>query len=351
VSPRLTFFLAALLISTRAGALETHGTLTVAPQWLTENRDSPAYGLVEIPARSSRNDVELRLQEGGFNAQGILRQELASGQSPEYHGIANQLYYDGQIDAGLGWTIGKKAMPWGVGFGFKPLDVIQREDRRGINPPPLVGVPLVALERYTATDALTLAWTRPGENAGESDFRDPGLALRWYRLAGGDDLHGVLRISERRRLEAGFGATRVIGEEWSIYGAALYQQRGPLRADGRYDGEGIKAVAGVQWTGESGTSVLAEAWDDPDAPLLRLTPRENLLLRLSWDDRDGFKPYAELLVTPRDGGRVYSVGASWEGNRNRISLGLRQYDGRDGSAYAQAPLRRVLWAEWRLALF
>ena len=52
---------------------------------------------------------------------------------------------------------------------------------------------------------------------------------------------------------------------------------------------------------------------DPDAPLLRLTPRENVLLRASWDDRDGFKPYAELLVTPRDGGRVVSVGASWEG--------------------------------------
>jgi hypothetical protein len=124
-----------------------------------------------------------------------------------------------------------------------------------------------------------------------------------------------------------------------------------MRPDGRYDGEGIKAVAGVQWTGESGWSVLAEAWDDPDAPLVRLTPRENLLLRLAWDDRDGFKPYAELLVTPRDGGRVTSIGASWEGNRNRLSLGLRHYGGSDGSAYALAPIRRVIWAEWRLALF
>lgn len=337
MSPRLTFILLGLA-STTAGALETHGTLTIAPQYAAENY-------------SSRNDLELRMQEGGFNAQGILRQEVAEGQRPDYHGIANQIYYDGQIDAGLGWTIGKKAMPWGVGFGFKPLDVIQREDRRGINPPPLVGVPLVAIERYTATDALTLAWTRPGENAGETDARDPGLALRWYRLAGSDDLHSVLRISERRRLEAGFGATRVIGEEWSIYGAALYQQRGPMRPDGRYDDAAIKAVVGVQWTGESGTSVLAEAWDDPDAPLVRLTPRENLLLRLAWDDRDGFKPYAELLLTPRDGGHVVSVGASREGNRNRFSLGLRQFGGNDNSAYAQAPVRRVIWAEWRLALF
>jgi hypothetical protein len=351
VPRRLTFAIPGLLLATSAGALEFHGAISIAPQTVTENRDSPWYGLVDTPRRTARNDVELRLQEGGFNAQGILRQQVADGQRPEYHGIANQVYYDGQITPGLGWTVGRKVMPWGVGFGFKPLDVIQREDRRSVNPPPLVGVPLVALERYTATDAWTLVWTRPGENKGETDVRDPGLAVHWYRLAGGDDLHGVLRVSERRRLEAGFGAARVIGEEWSLYAAALYQGRVTARRDGSFDGESIKALAGLQWTGESGLSMLAEAWHDPDARVAAGTPRENLLLRLAWDDRDGFKPYAELLLTPGDGGRVHTVGASWEGNRQRFTLGLRQTGGRAGSAYAQAPVWRTLWAEWRLALF
>jgi hypothetical protein len=327
------------LASTTAGALETHGTIIVAPQ----TTDSSQH--------SSRNDIELRAQEGGFNAQGILRQQVADGQRPGYHGIANQFYYDGQITPGLGWTVGKKVMPWGVGFGFKPLDVIQREDRRGINPPPLIGVPLVAVERLTETDAWTIAWTRPGQGEGETDRRDPGLALHWYRLADSDDLHGVMRLSDRRRLEAGFGATRVIGDEWSIHGAALYQRRGLVRANGSCDGGGIKAVAGLQWTGESGTSVLVEAWDDADAPSATRTPRENLLVRLAWDDRDGFKPYADLQVTPRDGGRLTTVGASWEGNRSRFTLGLRQFGGATGSAYAQAPIKRILWAEWRLAIF
>ena len=66
-----------MLAAATVGAVEIHGAFTVAPQWLTENRDSPAYGLVDIPARLSRNDVELRVQEGGFNAQGILRQQVA----------------------------------------------------------------------------------------------------------------------------------------------------------------------------------------------------------------------------------------------------------------------------------
>ncbi len=408
MSPRLTLSLPVLLAATAAGAVEFHAAISVAPQTVTEDRGSPYYvgpPTVDTPRRSGRNDLQLRMQEGGFNAQGILRQEVADGQRPGYHGIANQFYYDGQITPGLGWTVGKKVMPWGVGFGFKPLDVIQREDRRGINPPPLVGVPLVALERLTATDAWTVAWTRPGQGNGETDSRDSSLALHWYRLADGDDLHGVMRVSQRRRLEAGFGATHIVGDEWSVHGAALYQRRTRQRTNTLPDnggtfattdpmvektgGGGVKSVAGVQWTGDSGLSVLAEAWYDADAwrrrdwqaldaltarqrALAGFAPpaaidgnvawssqayqatnllRENLLLRLAWDDRDGFKPYADVLFTPSDGGRVYTVAASWQGNRQRFTLGARQAGGAADSAYAQAPIRRVLWAEWQLALF
>jgi hypothetical protein len=405
---RLILAVPALLLVASASAVEIHGAITVSPQTITEDRDSPYYvgpPTVDSPRRSSRQDIELKLQEGGLNAQGVLRQQVAEGHSPEYHGIANQFYYDGTVSPGLGWTAGKKVMTWGVGFGFKPLDVVQRENRRSINPPPLVGVPLFAVERFTETDAWTIAWTRPGQGTGESDERDPSVALHWYRLSGGDDLHGVLRVSHRRRLEAGVGATRVVGDEWSLYGAALYQQRSWRRRnaliDGggilatsdplvdEYHGGGVNSVLGAQWTGESGWSVLAEAWYDADAYRRRdwqaldaltarqralegIAPamaidgnvawssqaylatnllRENILLRVACDDRDGFKPYADLLVTPSDGGRVLTLGASWEGNRQRVSLGVRQLGGAADSAYARAPIRRLLWAEWRLALF
>ena len=152
---------------------------------------------------------------------------------------------------------------------------------------------------------------------------------------------------------------------------------------------GAKAVAGAQWTGESGWSVLLEAWYDADAysrsewqrldaltagqqALAGLAPaaaiagnaawssqaylapnllRDNLLARVSYDDRDGFKPYAELLATPQDGGRVLSLGASFDANRSRWSFGLRQLGGAAASAYARAPVKRQAWAELRLAAF
>src|ERR1035438_1910937 len=63
-------------------------------------------------------------------------------------------------------------MSWGVGFGFRPLDVVQRENRRGVNLPPLVGVPVLAVERFTTDAAWTLALTSPGQGAGSDDSRD-----------------------------------------------------------------------------------------------------------------------------------------------------------------------------------
>lgn len=399
--------LLALATAVPAAAAEFNAALTVAPEVDTANAASPYYvGPPLVPNRASRQDLELRLREGGFNAQGTLRWQAVQDRTLERHGVANQFYYDGELGQGLGWTAGKKVMSWGVGFGFKPLDVVQRENRRAVNAPVLVGTSVVALERFSATDAWTLAWTHPGQGEGRDDFRDAALALRWYRLsASGDDLHAVARLSHRRGIEAGVGATRVVGEEWSFHGAALWERRtrrlsNTLVGGGSVfaaadpmtetvGGAGIKAVAGAQWTGEAGWSALVEAWYDPDAytraqwnqldaltasqrALAGIAPaaaiagnagwssqaflapdllRENLLLRIAYDDRDGFKPYAELLTTPRDGGRVATLGAVLEGNRQRFAFGLRQAGGADGSAYARAPLRRAAWLEWRIALF
>jgi hypothetical protein len=402
-------FAALWLLATAVPAMaaELNAALTVAPEVDTPNQASAYYvGPSVVPNRGSRQDLELRLREGGFNVQETLRWQAVQGATPQQHGITNQFYYDGELGDGLGWTAGKKLMSWGVGFGFKPLDVVQRENRRAVNPPALVGTSVLAVERFTASDAWTFAWTHPGAGEGRDDFHDASLALRWYRLSErGDDLHAVARLSHRRGVEFGAGATRVIGDEWSLHGAALYERRtrrltnaltensGVLAfADPmveRVGGGGMKAVAGAQWTGDSGWSALAEAWYDADAysraqwqqldaltarqrALAAIVPaaaiagnvarssqaylspnllRENLLLRLGYDDRDGIKPYAELLTTPRDGGRVWTVGAGIDGNRQRLSFGLRQAGGNAASAYARAPVRRAAWAEWRIALF
>lgn len=390
-----------------AGAVEASGSLTLAPESRSDNTASPYFvGPPVVPPRhrAMRQDLGLRVQDGGFNMQGTFRVLATEGRQPEWHGIVNQLYYDGEAGAGQGWTVGRKVMTWGVGFGFRPLDVVQREDRRGLNPPPLVGIPVLAWETIAADDALTVVWQRPGSGRGATAAEDQAIAVHWYRLAGGADLHAVARLSRRNGAELGVGAGRTLDDEWSLHAAALNQGRYEKRLNRLAETGGllatsdptvvetrrnaVKAVGGAQWTGASGFGVLLEAWYDGEAwsraewqrldrltarqhALAGLAPRsaidgnvawssqafdrpnllrENLMARLSYDGDQRWKTSLEWVTTPRDRGRVVTASVAHEGNRQRVAGGLRWLGGPADSAYGQAPLRRAAWLEWRLAL-
>jgi hypothetical protein len=409
VTARLILGLVGAALPSCLLAFELNANFLVAPEYHGANRGSDYYvgpPLVPANALSSRQDLEFKLREGGFYAQTTLRWIATEGGASEKHGIANQIYYDGDFGGGNTWTIGKKVLSWGVGFAFRPLDVIQREDRRNANPPALVGMPLAALEHFSADQAWTLAWVNPGNGRERMDRNDEALALRWYRFSGNDDFHAVARLSHERQLELGFGATHVIGEEWSLYGAALYERRYTRGLNQLAEtGGGLfalqsprmqvamhnatRAVLGAQWTGGSGWSTVVEAYYDGEAysrgewqRLNQLTQRqigaasvvpkqlldaniawsseaylnatllrENLLLRLSYDDSDGFKPFGEVLLTPRDGGYVATVGASYERDRNRFFGGWRSLGGPQNCVYARAPERNIFWFQWSVALF
>lgn len=380
---------------------EFSATFAAVPQWRFARRHSPYYSPPTADeTRSARLDLLVKARRGGWNGEATLRRPLAEDETPARHAVVHQLYHDGEASPGLGYTLGRKVLSWGVGHGFKPLDVVQREDRRLLNPPPLSGTPLLALERFGADDALALVLDRPATP-------EAGLALRYYRLAEGDDLHAVARVSRHHGLEAGAGFARAVGEEWTFHAAALVQGRHTRRGNALADGGGLlatsdpniestgrraaKAVLGSQWTGASGFGVLLEAWYDAAAwshgqwrrldalaarqhALAAALPagargavdgniawssrayqasnllRENLLLRLSYE-HEGWKSSLEILDTPRDGGRVLSAEVSRQGDRQRLAAGVRFPGGRDGSAYAQAPVGRQVYAEWRLAVF
>lgn len=399
-------FLAWSLLPALALAAEWHGALDGAPTWYGWNSASPYYSpLLPQTLRSLRGDLDLSFREGGWNARGALRLSETRGQAAQQKGVLQQAYYDGDLGQGRGFTLGKKVLSWGVGYGFRPLDVVQREDRRAANPPPLEGLPLVAWERFGEQETWSLVWVRPGAGGGggaTSDNRASALALYGYRLVAGTDWHGVARLSRRHGLELGAGLAWTRGEEWAFHGAALYETRHRPRAHALVETNGLlaasdplhevpggaawRAVAGGQWIGASGWSVLAEAWYDGEAwrradwsrldaltrqqrGLTGFAPqaaiegniawsgrafdapnllRENLMLRLAWEEPQRWRLSLECLAAPRDGGRVTSAAATWTGDRQSLSGGLRVFGGRADSAYAQAPLARLAWLEWRL---
>jgi hypothetical protein len=386
-------------------AAEWNARLRLTPEYHRVNEGSALFPPAEISdfaARRSLHELELDYRQGGVNGQLLLRNDARSDSPPENDVILNELYWDTRL-LGQEITLGKKVMGWGVGFGFRPLDVIQQEDRRRLYPTPLEGIPLLAWQGFSATGAATLVIANPTHGEEEKPKDDASLALKLYRIAGEADLHGVARLSQRQRWELGGGFSRVMGDRFEWHGSLLYQHRyqrliNPLADNGdlllatsdplqiETSSHGIKALLGASWTTRSGWSMLGEAWYDeqaytrqeweslialsgkqlallgqaglPDGAIfsniaassrylqVRNLLRWNSLLRIAYEG-ERIKPSLDLLYTPEDNGHVLTFNLGYEHDTHRFDFALRRYGGPADAAYRQLPERWLALLAWQ----
>jgi len=330
------------------------------------------------------------------------------GRGDRSRSLINEAYADFG-SGGLHSTVGKKVLSGDVGYGFRPIDVIQREARLQVLPPPLEGVNHVSIERFSASSAWALIAANPGSGR-RGDAKDDGsLALRYYQRAGGTDVHGVARFSDRFKLETGAAASAVPHESLELHGSFLYQRRGErlaplsepasnnqllssdLALQNSSTGSLRKALAGFTWTHESGWSLLGEAWYDGSAPsaddwqrLDRQARQRNALAdrpgvpaaavagslaastrmfqqpslarraalaHIAWTDPDGGKWSGafDALRSLDDGGYSLTASVAWQADKLRIDAGLRRFGGKPDSAYRLLPERGVAFVGASLA--
>lgn len=249
----------------------------------------------------------------------------------------NELSLERPLAGGFA-TVGKKVMGWDVGYAFRPLDVVQQEDRRALNPVTLEGVPMLAWEAFDENRAITIVWTNPGHGKRGQPKDDGALAVRLYRQHGSTDQYAVLRASDRNGIEGGVSFSHVASDALELHGSVLLQQRhdewvyrrqAPPRWQ-RIEGGG-KALAGLTWTTESKFSVLGEAWVDRTAARGR---QHNLLLRASQTEGDA-EVAADVLWQPGQdgaaGSRIVSVAATWKASPWLLSASVRHFSGAAGT--------------------
>ncbi|WP_028104409.1 hypothetical protein [Pseudoduganella violaceinigra] len=258
---------------------------------------------------------ELRWQDGPLRA--VLTATRVDGGNVRLR--LNELSYDSPLAGGF-LSAGKKVMSWDVGYAFRPLDVVQREDRRALNPLALDGIPMLAWEHFNADSATTVVWANPGRGsaASASDQRhDEAIAVRQYRQRGARDEYGVLRLSRRNGIEAGLSFSQVASDALELHASLLWQQ---------HPQHGGKALAGFTWTTESKFSVLGEAWTDRSAP-----PRQqgNQLLRAS-QYFDDVEVSADMLWQPQAGSRIGTLSGSWKTGPWVLSASYRHFAGPAG---------------------
>ena len=330
------------------------------------------------------------------------------GGKPSSRSLINEAYADFG-GAGFHATAGKKVLSGDVGYGFRPIDVIQREARLQVLPPALEGVNHVSVAHFSASSAWTMILANPGEGRRGDPKDDGSLAVRYYQRAGGADVHGVARFSDRFRLETGAAASAVPHESLELHGSFLYQRRGErlaplaepasigglLAADRALETKKLnstgKALAGFTWTHESGWSLLGETWWDGSAPTagdwqrlgtqarqrnaLAALPgvpatavagalaastrmfqqpsvsRTAALAHIAWSDPQGgrWSTAFDLLRALEDGGYSMTASVGWEADKLRIDAGVRRFGGKPDSAYRLLPERGVAFIGASLA--
>jgi len=259
---------------------------------------------------------ELRWHDGPLRS--VLTATRVDGHNARLR--LNELTYEGALAGGF-FTAGKKVMSWDVGYAFRPLDVVQREDRRALNPLALEGIPLLAWEHFNADSATTIVWANPGRGQASSpgaQRNDEAAAIRQYRQRGARDEYTVLRVSRRNGIEAGASFSQVASDGIELHASILWQQR---------PAHGGKALAGFTWTTESRFSLMGEAWTDRSA---MPGQQHNRFLRAS-QYFDDVEISADMLWQPRSGrmqgSRTSTVSAGWKTGPWLLSASYRRFEG------------------------
>jgi hypothetical protein len=369
------------------------------------NRISP--GIAPPAAGAAVAEAELHGRWRFLNANLLLAGEHAEGGTTRSSARFNEVYASGDFGA---WqaSAGKKIVGWDVGYGFRPNDVVQQEERRTLLSLTQEGRALVQLEHFRAETATALVWVNP-QHAGESTdtqrfARESALAARWYTRAGSADWHLFGRAGQHTGASAGAAVAWVASDAVELHASARLLQR----HDGwRVDGVGHTPVAtnpwhvdtlgrasqwlvGATWTGAAQQSLIAEWWHDgttlsdaqwdgwqtrhaalnttaarqglPATALQGIAGnlawqasplqannlrRDNLFVRLAWQP-DPWQFTLDALVTPADRGHVVTAGVQWQGDRVRLNAAWRVMGGPADALYAQLPQRRsgVLSAAW-----
>lgn len=350
-------------------------------------------GLLAAPGNTSQLETELHASGHGVSAVLTLQQQEPSANVPSAQAWVNELYVS--HDGGA-WQLsaGKKIVAWDVGYGFRPNDMVQQEERRTLGNSTLQGRPLLLAEHFDANTAWSWVWVNPSASVQALGAAEPALAARVYQRQGAADWYGFARLGARTGASVGAALAWVASEALELHSSFKYSKRvdaqsmspntnGLVTSSPWQQGsvtDVTQWLIGGTWTSQNQLSLLAEAWWDGSAPsdaqwsgwsqrnqqLDTLTDlgapaaavagnlawqtqglragqnlrQRNVFVRLSWEN-GVWKPAFDALYTPADQGRAVTASLTWQGDRVQVQTGLRAYAGPSAALMTQLPSRQL----------
>ncbi|ROP59494.1 hypothetical protein EDF81_2302 [Enterobacter sp. BIGb0383] len=297
-------------------------------------------------------------------------------------------------------SVGKERLDWGVGYGFRPLDIFKSYER---NPPGIQvdeGVGAATASWFDGTGQWELvatdeSWTSSNTDQARRAKKQHGIGFRRYALLRNTELQGIMYFDQVHYGTVGGSVVAVLSPALEVHSSFAYAQRYQAYKQGDINEpvkwamghDSYQFLLGLNWANTAGLNIIGEYWYDgrswdkkmwkqaiqrsgelshhSDTRELassysyglynRSLVAQNLMLHFKMDMSalhsrrlwlEKFEPSVDLLISPTDGGLVATPRLSYqvyESGQSDMTLELvsRFYTGFADSVYANVPDRNL----------
>jgi hypothetical protein len=196
--------------------------------------------------------------------------------------VVRELAWQGEWQVGattLDVSLGKLRVDWGVGYGYRILDLFKPYRQNPVGLVAEEGVGVVSISHYDMAGEWTLiatdsSWGQQGRSALDKAAEQRGIGVRRYALVGETEYQWVGYYDDVRRGLLGASVIAVCSESIAMHSSLLWQNESvryqisdllyqPVSVEKQ--GSAFQALVGLNWASQAGHSVIAEYWYDSRA--------------------------------------------------------------------------------------
>ncbi len=249
----------------------------------TQHQDSVLLG--ESPRHDTQAlDALLDVEVSGYDWTALLAAKgsniLSNDSSARYDAefVVQELFWQGEatlFELPIDLTAGKLRLDWGVGYGYRPLDIFKPYRRNPVGIQVEEGA-LIALGSYfdlqgewslVASDS---SFTQQSGSKLEKAAEQTGIGFRRYALEGENEWQFLAYYDNVRHGLVGASFVSGLDPSWAVHSSALYQHQyltyqpnawdSPVTLE--TDNHGYQFLLGLNWANAVGNNIIVEYWYD-----------------------------------------------------------------------------------------
>lgn len=214
---------------------------------------------------------------GLMAANGLSVVSNNDGQSFDGDLIVQELFWQGSIGiaAPADVTLGKMRLDWGVGYGYRPLDIFKPYRRNPIGIQVEEGAGTALVSYFDAKGEWSIvytdsSWTQQEGNEVEERTQQQGIGVRRYALIGDSEWQAIAYYDDvRNGLIAGSLVT-VLDHSWELHASTVLQKKHISVQQSSIDSpaevvkadESYQILTGINWASGGGHNIIVEYWYD-----------------------------------------------------------------------------------------